>query len=281
VLSNGEFGERLIDHARRWRLQFEVMRADWGQGFDPAALRAAFARTRPRWLWLVACETSTGVQNPLALPRELCLAHGSDLCIDAVSAVGLTDINLRGARFVSAVSGKALGAYPGLAIVAHNHDLVPAGEVPRYLDLAAYREADGVPYTQSSNLLAALNVALAVDWPQRWQQVHAADEQLRGRLHDLGFAIVADNAVAMPGVISLALPASVSAARVAQGMARSGYLLAHRSDYLVQRNWLQICLMGAWDHSALQILPEVLARQVQARHVQARTAQPGVQGHAA
>lgn len=30
ILSNGEFGERLIDHARRFSLDFEVCRKDWG-----------------------------------------------------------------------------------------------------------------------------------------------------------------------------------------------------------------------------------------------------------
>jgi aspartate aminotransferase-like enzyme/GNAT superfamily N-acetyltransferase len=276
VLSNGEFGDRLVDHARRWRLPFEVHRAAWGQGFEPSALRAAFARCHPAWVWMVACETSTGVHNPLALPRELCAAQGADLCVDAVSAVGLMDLDLGGARFVSTVSGKALGAYPGLAIVAHNQHLVTAGQVPRYLDLAAYRDADGVPYTQSSNLLAALNEALAVNWPERWQHVQAADRQLRLQLRHEGLTIVADDAVAMPGVISVALPAQQLAARVAQAMARSGYALAHRSDYLVQRNWLQICLMGEWEHNALQILPEVLARRAQAHKAQAE-----VQGLAA
>jgi GNAT superfamily N-acetyltransferase len=30
VLSNGEFGERLIDHAKRWRLSFETVTTEWG-----------------------------------------------------------------------------------------------------------------------------------------------------------------------------------------------------------------------------------------------------------
>lgn len=259
VLSNGEFGERLIDHARRWQLKFGVLRAAWGQGFDATELRAVFARTRPRWLWMVAGETSTGVRNPLDLPRALCLAGGADLCVDAVSAVGLQDIVLEGARFVSVVSGKALGAYPGLAIVAHDNRLVPAGSVPRYLDLAGYRDAGGVPYTQSSNLLAALDAALARDWPQHWQRVLDADTRLRARLRQRGMCIVAADAVALPGVISLALPPEVSSLRLARRMERSGYQLAGRSPYLAARNWLQICLMGEWTAPALDILPEVLA----------------------
>ncbi|MBK6864924.1 MAG: GNAT family N-acetyltransferase [Ideonella sp.] len=70
VLSNGEFGERLVDHARRWRLRFETLHADWGKGFDCTALEEAFAATRPSWLWMVACETSTGVRNQLDVPRS-------------------------------------------------------------------------------------------------------------------------------------------------------------------------------------------------------------------
>ena len=117
VLSNGEFGERLADHARRWGLEFELLRADWGEGFRDADLRAAFTRARPAWLWMVACETSTGVRNALDLPGQLCREHAADLCVDAVSALGLQAIDLAAARFAGGVSGKALGAYPGLAIV--------------------------------------------------------------------------------------------------------------------------------------------------------------------
>jgi aspartate aminotransferase-like enzyme/GNAT superfamily N-acetyltransferase len=264
VLSNGEFGERLVDHARRWGLPFETLRADWGQGFGEAELRAAFARTRPHWLWMVACETSTGARNSLELPRALCDAHGADLCVDAVSAIGLQDLDLSGARCVSAVSGKALGAYPGLAIVAHGPRLAAPARVPRYLDLAAYRDAGGVPYTQSSNLVAALDAALAIDWDHRWQAVRETDRQLRDRLRRRGFVIVAADRDAMPGVISLALPDAVAALRLARRMERNGYLLAHRSDYLVQRNWVQICLMGRWEARAIEILPDVLAAQARA-----------------
>lgn len=265
VLANGEFGERLIDHAQRWRLTFDVLRADWGQAFDADELRAAFSRSRPAWVWMVACETSTGVRNALAPLRELCREHQADLCLDAVSAVGLQPIDLAGVRFASTVSGKALGAYPGLAIVCHDGRLVPARDVPRSLDLAAHRDTHGVPHTQPSNLLAALGTALEVDWPARWQAVRAADERLRAGLRRHGFAIVAADDVAMPGVISVALPAEVPAARLAKRMARSGFLLAHRSGYLMQRNWIQLCLMGTWDERALEILPEVLATHAQCR----------------
>ena len=261
-MSNGEFGDRLIDHARRWGLPFEVERADWGCAFDAATLTARLEHLRPAWLWAVACETSTGVDNAPARLLQICRAHGIDLCLDAVSAIGLQPLDLRGVRFASAVSGKALGALPGLAIVLHDGRLVPAGRIVRSLDLAAWRDADGVAYTLPSNAVAALDAALQRDWPARWACVKAADARLREGLAQQGFTPLARADEAMPGVLTLVLPPTLAAERLARRMERRGYQLAWRSAYLQQRNALQICLMGEWVDRALEILPGVLATQV-------------------
>jgi len=266
MLSNGEFGDRLLDHARRWGLKFETVHADWGRGFDPAALTQAFGQVRPDWVWFVAGETSTGVRNPLEPLRTLCRAQGADLCLDAVSVLGLQPLDLAGVRLASAVSGKALGALAGLAIVLHDGRLVPAGRIVRSLDLDAYRVADGVAYTQPSPPVAALARALDRDWPARFEAVRAADVRLRAGLRAHGFEVLAPEADAMRGVVTVVLPAALSAARLARRMERHGYLLAWRSRYLVERNWLQICLMGEWIERALEILPDVLATQARGLH---------------
>jgi aspartate aminotransferase-like enzyme len=261
VLSNGEFGERLIDHARRWGLPFETERADWGHAFDAAALARRIEQLRPAWLWAVACETSTGVDNRPDQLLVWCRQHGAQLCLDAVSALGLQPLDLHGVHLASAVSGKALGSLPGLAIVLHDGRLVPAGRIVRSLDLAAWRDADGVAYTLPSNAVAALDAALQRDWPARWARVKTADARLREGLAQHGFTPLARAGEAMPGVLTLVLPPALSAERLARRMERRGYQLAWRSAYLQQRNALQICLMGEWVERALEILPEVLATQ--------------------
>src|SRR5882724_1332515 len=66
ILSNGEFGERLIDHATRLGLQFEAIQVEWGEPFDFTAVRQQAKRSgKARWLWGVHCETSTGIVNDL------------------------------------------------------------------------------------------------------------------------------------------------------------------------------------------------------------------------
>jgi aspartate aminotransferase-like enzyme/GNAT superfamily N-acetyltransferase len=262
VFSNGEFGERLADHAQRWRLPHQLMRLPWGQALSAAALEQALAEQRPDWVWVVLSETSTGMLNPLELLREACARFGSRLCVDAVSAFGLQPVDLRGVWLASAVSGKALGSYAGLAIVMHNGDLQPAGALPRAIDLGGFAQADGVPYTQSSNLLAALEAALAVDWPARWQAVREADAALRLALaadaDDEAWRLLVDGPHAMPGILTLALAPSLRVGRIGQRLERAGFKLAWQSSYLHERNWLQICLMGAWSEAALALLPQRL-----------------------
>jgi len=263
VLANGEFGDRLLDHAGRWGLRFEAMRQTWGSTFDLRAVDHAMAADADiRWLWAVASETSTGVRNPAGRLAELCAARGVDLCLDAISAVGCMPIALDAVRLASCVSSKGLGSYAGLAIVLSNGPVVDAGQLPRYLDLALYRAADGVPFTLSSNLLAALHTALIrTDWADRHARTRMCTEHLRRELRALGFVIVAGEPVAAPGVVTIALPATTNSHRLCARMKRVGYTLAHESAYLATRNWMQVCLMGDFPQGELRSLPHHLALQ--------------------
>jgi aspartate aminotransferase-like enzyme len=275
VLANGEFGERLADHARRWRLQFDVLKAPWGDAIDLGQVQRRLESRGARWLWAVAGETSTGVANPHRALQALCRARGVDLCLDAISALGLYELDLDGVRLATTVSGKALGAYAGLSVVFHDGRLTEAGVLPRYLDLAAYEAGGGVPYTQSSPPLAALDASLrGSNWPARQARIAQADGRLRAELRRVGFAIVARDCAAMPGVVTLALPEDVPAERLAARMERLGYQLAHRSDYLVRRNWLQICLMGQWQDDLLERLPGLLAEQTVRSRGRSRSIEP-------
>jgi aspartate aminotransferase-like enzyme len=238
VVSNGEFGERLADHASRAGLTFAHVRFDWGAPLDLAAV--AEAAQGASWLWAVHCETSTGVCSDLDALRAIARDSGAKLCVDAISSLGLVAVDLRGVYLASSVSGKALGAFPGLALVFHDHDVAPSPSLPRYLDLGLYAQSASVPFTHSSNLVGALHAALArLDLPAKQRRLAAVTAHARSRLRDLGFVLVANDADAAPGIITVALPAS--AERVGAALERRGVLVSHRSDYLRTRNWIQFC----------------------------------------
>lgn len=247
VLSNGEFGERLADQARRAGLAFDHFEFGWGQPFDLEAVRRALAADpAPRWLWCTHCETSAGVLNDLEQLKRLCNTAGVKLCVDAISSIGNLPVNLAGVFLATGSSGKGLRAYPGVAMVFHHHDPAPAeSRLPRYLDLGWASRQVGPAFTFSSNLLHALHAALQrVPWEQRFSGLAELAEGLRARLRESGFELVGDSATPSPAVITIALPEGLNSNVIGGMMRESGYLLSYQSDYLKGKNWIQISLMG-------------------------------------
>ncbi len=271
VLSNGEFGQRLVSHAQRFGLRFEVLEVAWGKPFDLAAVRRKLeTEPAPGWLWSVHCETSSGVLTDLEGLKALCSEFQVKLCLDAISSIGTVPIDLAGVHLASCSSGKGLRAYPGIAMVFYDYELpgaaitqqhkpenltglsrrdsegAPMGHpLPRYLDLAFYAGQGGVPFTFSSNLLHALQAAIKrVQWNKRFAELEQLSSFVRPRLRELEFTLVSEDAVASPAVITIALPEALNSVRIGNLIQESGYLLSYNSEYLQRRNWIQICFMS-------------------------------------
>ena len=260
VLSNGEFGERLVNNARRARLDSETLRLAWGECFDLERVRAALDRLpRGGWLWFVHHETSTGILNPLEAFVALCAPRGVRVCIDCVSSLGALPVDLRGVHLASSTSGKGLGGYPGLSFVFHDYE--PRSEPERlagYLDLGHWAEHASVPHTHSSNLLFALAAAVHRVTPDRMERIRATADWLRSELRNRGFALTAPEAVACPAIVTLVPPAGLSAFELGEALDLRGFWLSYRSAYLVERNWLQIALLGDPPRAGLEKLLRVL-----------------------
>jgi aspartate aminotransferase-like enzyme len=268
ILSNGEFGDRLLDHATRQGLEFEVYQIGWGDPLDYAEIgRRLEQNPKLRWVWGAHCETSTGILNELDTLKQLCAAKGVKLCLDCISSIGTVPVDLTGVHLASCVSGKALASYPGLSMVFYHHELAPAPKsLPRYLDLGYYAAQAGIPFTHSSNLIFALQTALnRIDWPEKFAQIAEVGGWLRGRLREVGLQIVAPDAHAAPAVVTIALPSDVSSKTIGGLLKRAGCLLSYNSGYLLQRNWIQICLMGEWPREHLETLPDMIADLVARR----------------
>jgi aspartate aminotransferase-like enzyme/predicted N-acetyltransferase YhbS len=260
VLSNGEFGDRLADHARRFRLRHTVLRADWGGLFDDGRI-ADIAGMDFDWLWAVHCETSTGVLNDLDVLKATCRQRGARLCLDCISSIGTVPVDLSGVHLASGVSGKGLGSFAGVSMVFHQTVIPPApSELPRYLDLGCYEQEDAVPYTFCSNLVTALAAAFDRQrFEEHFAQLADLSSWLRAGLREHGLCIVAPDAHASPAVTTIALPPEVPSTRVGRELDQRGYELSYLSAYLVERNWIQICLMGECSREELAPLPGLVA----------------------
>jgi len=259
VLSNGEFGERLIDHATRSGLQFDRHQRSWNTEFDFEALESALRLNGEiSWIWAVHCETSTGMLNNVNKLQRLCQRYDVKLCLDCISSIGAVPVDLSGVYFASGVSGKALGSCAGVAMVYYNHKISNERSMPRYLDIGYYASNNGVPFTINTNLIAALDAALIQRDPRAIEKVGELSNSLAARLKAAGIPVL-DSEDRCSAVFTIPLPDDVSSRAIGDALCARGYLLSYESAYLLQRNWIQICLMGQCNTVSCNALVDNLA----------------------
>jgi len=247
VVVNGEFGERLQDHATRCGLNSEMLYVPEGEAVEIKNLEQRIdCMANVDWIWTVHCETSTGVLNDISALAELCKCKGIRLCVDGISTIGGCCVDLEGVYMATAVSGKGIGSIPGLAIVFYQSEVTAFKQrLPRYLDLAYYEEKGGVPFTISSNAIYALKAALnGRDWEAGFAKVRHWSESLCQAVELLGLPIVANQSCRSPHVTTVRLPDNISSIALGEALEQEGIMLHYRSEYLVKRNFVQICFMG-------------------------------------
>ena len=117
LLTNGFFGDRIGDMARRHGGEVVRLAKPWGEPFDPQEAREFIKRERPRVVAFVQAETSTGLYNQA---KDICeAAHEVDAVTitDCVTSLGgmpvMVDDN--GIDIAYSCSQKGLGCPPGLS----------------------------------------------------------------------------------------------------------------------------------------------------------------------
>ena len=260
ILVNGEFGERLKDHAQCFGLEFDTLEVKWGSMFDEKTIDEAIQKGHYKWLWVVHNETSTGVLNDLDTLKGLCATNKLNLAIDCVSAIGSIPINLEGVMLASGVSGKGLSSYTGLALVFHQEKVQRNKSLPRYLDLGAYDDAESIPYTQSSNLMLALDVALK-KYEHSEEVYNAVSERMSAVklcIEELGLSHLSQKNLPNSSIITIAMPHHLSSIKFGDNLYVNGFNVHYESSYLSERNWLQISCMNDLTNKEVNNMLEVL-----------------------
>ncbi len=259
VLSNGEFGERLIRQATRAGLRFRILRSAWGRPWSFRQIAQAL-ESKPAWLWAVHLETSTGVLNDLSRLIGLCAPACIPVAADCVSSLGAVEIPHAGELFLaSSVSGKALGSYAGLAFVFASPEAIRRADgaslCPSF-DLAESTRHSGPASTLSSPLVVAACEALRRNFSsasachERYEHHRTLGRWMRAQMESLGLTSLAAEPDAAPTIATFALPSP----DFPRQCLRAGLRIAHESDYLRERNWGQIATMGHLDRAALEPL---------------------------
>jgi aspartate aminotransferase-like enzyme len=153
ILSNGEFGERLLNQASINKLDFVSYKIEWGKAFSQQEIEKVIAINDVHWILFCHCETSTGVINNMNSIVDAASRNNIKCYADCISSVGCLPVDLSRLSMGTASSGKGLGSIAGLAVIFSNEQVFSDGTIPNYIDLECYAEKDGIPFTISSNLV--------------------------------------------------------------------------------------------------------------------------------
>jgi aspartate aminotransferase-like enzyme len=168
IVSAGKFGERWEGLAKAYGLQFETVRAPYGQTVAPQQVREAL-KPEHKVLYMQATESSTGVRHDVEGIARLLKGTDTLLVADAITGLGTTHFDADGWGIDMLIGGsqKAVMVPPGLAYCSVSDRAWQRMETtknPRYyFDLRKERKngAKGESaYTPSTALVAALAAAL-------------------------------------------------------------------------------------------------------------------------
>lgn len=247
MLVSGEFSGRLLKIAERQCLHFKVLRKEWGETFSKREIEEFLDNELSdcSWIWTVHCETSSGVLNDLKMLKEICSKRNIKLCLDCISSIATIPLDLSDIYLASSTSGKAIGSYPGLSMVFYNHHIEPSDKIPLYFDLGYYNIKNGVPFTIPSNAAYALKKAMELLTIEgKFEKIQKISSYMRQELLSLGMKLIVTKEDSSPAVITFSVPKEISSKEFGEKLEALGYHLSFNSYYLIEKNWIQACIMG-------------------------------------
>ena len=238
LLTNGFFGDRIGEMARRQGAEVVRLAKDWGQAFDPQEVRDFIRRERPQVVGFVQAETSTGMYNQA---RPICeAAHEVDAVTiaDCVTSLGgmpvLVDDN--GIDIAYSCTQKGLGCPPGLAPMTVSPRALDRLKNRRnpvqswYLDLQlldSFYTGHKYHHTASATLFYALREGLAIVAEEgrenRWERHRRTHAAFVAGIEAMGLSMQVSNPADRLWTLNTPrVPQGVDDARIRQ------YLLSER-----------------------------------------------------
>lgn len=237
LLVSGTFGERMVEIAHAYQLDYTILRSEPGHAIDPAAVEKALNAKPYKLVAMVHGETSTGVINPLEAIAELVREHGALFMVDAVTTAAMMPFSMQklGIDYAFTGSQKCLSAPPGLAPFAlSERGRQCLGQVRGwYSDLsrvAVYWEQEGYFCTSPVLLHFALEAALVQAMHEGLENRHNRAVQLYGAtlslLEELGFRAYAAPDCRLSTVLVVRPPKGISEAEIRKGLYTKGVAVA-------------------------------------------------------
>ena len=120
VLTNGAYGERMLEMLKRARIPAAVVRSDESTPPSVDALESILARYKEiTHFAAVHCETTTGILNPIGEYGGLARKYGKIYGVDAMISLGAIPIDFEDCSidYVVSSANKCIEGVPGFAFV--------------------------------------------------------------------------------------------------------------------------------------------------------------------
>lgn len=266
VVRHGVWGTRAAEMARRQGVRVEFVEVEPGCVVPIETLKAKLRELRPKMLFTVQGDSSTGVLQPLEGLAETARETGTLLAVDTVCSLGGVPFffDRWGIDLVYSGAQKCLAAPPGSAPIALSRravDAVAARKTPcpsYYLDLSQIGAYWGWflpetprPYHHTGmvstwyGVREALAVVAEQGLPAMWARHKAVDDELWAGLEELGLErFVADDDAFLLTVNTIVVPEGVDAAKLsAHAMQRFSVEISGGLGPLAGKVW-RVGIMG-------------------------------------
>ena len=131
VVANGAYGERAVQILGRiGRAHERISKTDTTQLTPEHFTRQLEEDRNISHVWLIHCETTSGIVNPLSELAQAVKSRGRIFMVDAMSSFGALDVNMvrDGIDVMVSSSNKCIEGIPGFSYVLVKRDLLVASE---------------------------------------------------------------------------------------------------------------------------------------------------------
>lgn len=241
IHSNGVYGDRLLEICAALGTATAMLRTDAFTPPEPGQFAAMLAADAAiSHVFIVHCETSTGIMNPLDGVAAVCRARGVGLLVDAVASFGAIDIDAPalGIDAITVSSNKCMQGVPGIGWAIVRRAALAAASPPGALcldlaDQARHMAETGLfRFTPPVQVLAAFAQACrehAAEGgiPARIARYRANWRRLVDGMRQMGFRTVVPDAAASPIVATFHNPEhpDFSFEALFAGMQRRGFII--------------------------------------------------------
>ncbi|MCL1695655.1 2-aminoethylphosphonate--pyruvate transaminase [Lysinibacillus sp. BPa_S21] len=202
IITNGAYGERIVDMAKVLKLQHTVYSVPYHEQPSPLQVKTLLENDSTiTHVAVVHCETTTGILNPISEIGDVVKGLNKTFIVDAMSSFGGVpmDVSVMGIDYLISSANKCIQGVPGFGfVIAKIEDLEKCKGQARSVALDLYNqwevmEVDGKwRFTSPTHVVAAF--AKAIEELVEEGGVRARHERyatnnriLRARLQELGF----------------------------------------------------------------------------------------------